>query len=224
MGTLGMKTIAALIGAAITASAVAQAPRDERVTKVTAPWKIGGVGIGMTPAEVAVAVKEDGYKLSRRSYGRSWQEQVTRQVSSLRTGRRAAGPEVITSEIYHVGQEQMQVTYTAGKGGAYVSRVDYAIDLDAIETENMRRAVIAKYGRPSLQWELESIYCSTGEQECTRTGSLRTNQLPNLTVYLVSVTKRVLQLRQGERADKAYWAAVRAEAERLYPKMGKPTF
>jgi hypothetical protein len=51
-----------------------------------------------------------------------------------------------------------------------------------------------------------------------------TNQLPNLTVYGTYVMSRALRLVQGERADKAYDAAVRAEAERLYPKKDKPTF
>ena len=176
----------------------------------------------MTPAEVAVAVQYDGYKLFRRSQGRSWQSQVANEVMNLRSVRIPAGPQVITKEYYQVGQEQLQVTYTAGRMGPYVSEIYYFIDSDAIETEHLRRAVLAKYGKPSLRWELELLYCTSQERECARTGSLVTNQLPNMTVYLVWASKRVLQLRQGERADRVYWAAVRAEAERLYPAQTKP--
>ena len=215
--------IIASMAVAAAASAAAQAPVVAREVKVTAPWKIGGVGIGMTPAEVAVAVQEDGYKLARRSQGRSWQGQVANKVMTLRSIRVPAGPEAITKEEYRWGpQEQLHVTYTAGRTGPYVSEVYYSIDSDAIETEHLRRAVLAKYGKPSLRWELELLYCTPQERECARTGSLVTNQLPNMTVYLVQGSKRVLHLRQGERADRAYWAAVRAEAERLYPAQKKP--
>ena len=203
-------------------SAFAQAPREATQTKVTAPWKIGGVGLGMTPAQVAAAVKYDGYQLFRSLQDRSWQGQVANEVMNLRSVRIPAGPQVIIKEYYQAGQEQLHVTYTAGRTGPYVSGIYYFIGSDAIDTEHLRRAVLAKYGKPSLRWELELLYCTRGEPECARTGSLVTNQLPNMTVYLAWPSKRVLQIQQGERADRAYWAAVRAEAERLYPALKKP--
>jgi hypothetical protein len=36
--------------------------------------------------------------------------------------------------------------------------------------------------------------------------------------------KRSLELRQGQKADRAYQAAIKAEAERLYPKKDKLSF
>lgn len=51
-----------------------------------------------------------------------------------------------------------------------------------------------------------------------------TNQLPNLTVYVMDAMNRSLELRQGQRADLAYETAIKAEAERLYPKKDRPSF
>ncbi|HEX8480524.1 MAG TPA: hypothetical protein VF650_01305 [Allosphingosinicella sp.] len=178
----------------------------------------------MTPAEVAAALKEDGFQLSFRSKGRSWQGEVANQVSNLRSARTPAGAEVTAREDYRVGQEQVQVTYTPGRLGPYVSRVHYKIQFGAIEAESFQRAVLSRYGRPSLEWRFESLYCSPREPRCSRTGSLVENDLPSLTVRVMDVMNRSLELRQGQRADRAHEAAVRAEAERLYPKMNKPSF
>jgi hypothetical protein len=219
-----MKMIVTLMAAAMAAGALAQVPVAAPTQKLTAPWKIGGIALGMTPAEVGLAVKEDGYKLVHRFPGRSWQGHVAHQVSISRSIKISPGPEVIRKEDYRLGDEQIQVTYMAGKAGPCVSRVDYDIAHDAIEADHYRRVVRAKYGKPTLSWDWESLYCSAGERQCSRTGSLVTNQLPSLTVYVMSVSRRTLHLVQGERADRAYYAAVRAEAERLYPKTEKPNF
>jgi hypothetical protein len=219
-----MRMIATLVVVVAAGAAAAEAPSSASGTRVSAPWKISGVGLGMTPTQVAAVLKQEGYKLSYRYGGRSWQGEVANQVSNLRSVRIRAGAEVTAKEDYRVGQEQIQVTYTAGRAGPYVSRVDYAITSEAIEAEQFKAAVLAKYGKPSLRWNSEILYCAAGERQCSRTGGLVTNQLPSLTVYVASAMKRVLLLRQGERADKAYSAEVRAEAERLYPKRNKPTF
>lgn len=216
--------IAALIAVFAAGMAAAEAPLSAPSARVAAAWKIGGVGLGMSPAEVEGAMKAAGYRRDYRYMGRSWQGEVANQVSILRGVRITAGDQVISKEDYRLGQERIHVTYLAGPGGPYVSRVDYAISADAIDAERFKAAALAKYGKPTLRWDFESLYCSVGERECSRTGSLVTNQLPNLTVYVAYVTSRKLHLDHGERAEKAYYAAVRAEAERLYPKKDKPTF
>lgn len=216
--------IAALVAMVAAGAAADEAPSSAPTARVSAPWKISGVGLGMTPAEVAAALKEDGFELSFRSKGRSWQGEVAHRISTLRSVQIPAGAEVTAREDYRVGQEQVQVTYTAGRAGPYVSRVHYKIQFGAIEAESFQRAVLSRYGRPSLKWQLESLYCSLGEPRCSRTGSLVTNQLPSLTVRVMDVMNRSLELRQGQQADRAYEAAIRAEAERLYPKKDKPSF
>jgi len=217
------RLIAALIVIAAAGVVAAEAPSNAPATRVSAPWKIVGVGLGMTPAEVAAALAQDGFKLSSRFTGRSWQGEVANQVSKLKSIRISAGAEVPAKEDYRVGQEQVQVTYTPGRAGPYVSRVHYKIHSTAIEAEDFQRAVLGRYGRPSLKWQWESLYCSLGEPRCSRTGSLVTNELPTLTVRVMDVMNRSLELRQGQRADRAYEAAIKAEAERLYPKK-KPSF
>jgi hypothetical protein len=220
---LGVLTLCIVQGGKVAASPQAAAPvADPR--PVTAPWQIAGVGLGMAPVDVEAALRAAGYKLAHRYDGRSWQGEVANQVSNLRSIRIPPGSRVITKEDYRKGQEQVQVLYLAGKAGAYVSRVNYSISVDAIDAERFKAAALAKYGKPTLRWDWESLYCSARERQCSRTSGPVANQLPSLTVYVASATQRVLQLRQGERADKAYWAAVRAEAERLYPKTNKPTF
>lgn len=195
-----------------------------RTAIVTAPWSIAGVSLGMSPQAVGAALKAAGYALDYRYMGRSWEGEVANQVSNLRGIRIPEGPRVVGSEDYRKGQEFLQVTYAANRAGPNVSMVDYSISSNAIDFERFRAAVLRRYGRPSLKWDSESLYCSVGERQCARTGSLTTNQLPTLTVYLAWVMQRRLQLRQGERADKAYEAEVKAEAERLYPKKDRPTF
>lgn len=190
----------------------------------TAPWSIAGAGLGMSPEEVGAALKAAGYVLDYRYMGRSWQGELASQVSFLRAIRISAGAEVARKEDYKKRQEFIQVEYLAGPAGPYVSQVRYRISSEAIEAERFKAAALGRYGRPSLSWDWESLYCSAGELKCSRTGSLVTNQLPNLTVYVMDGMNRSLELRQGQRADLAWEAAVKAEVERLYPKKDRPSF
>jgi hypothetical protein len=221
-----MKLIAIfLIGAAAAGAAPAQVPLVTSAARATAPWKVAGVGLGMTPAEVGAALKAAGYSLDYRYMGRSWQGEVAAKTSFLRAIQIPTGAQAVRKEDYKKGQEFIQVEYLVGQPGPYVSRVRYRISSDAIEAERFKIAALSRYGRPSLSWDWESLYCSAGEgRQCSRTGSLVTNQLPNLTVHVMDGMNRSLQLRQGERADLAWEAAVKAEVERLYPKKDRPTF
>ncbi len=219
-----MRMIAIFIGGATAGAAAAQAPVTMPTTSVNAQWKVAGVGLGMTPREVGAALKTTGYSLDYRYMGRSWQGEVANKVSNLRGIRIPDGAQVVRKEDYRKGQEFIQVDYAGGPAGPYVYRVIYSISENAIDAEQFRAAALGRYGRPSLKWDTESLYCAAGEPVCERTGSLGTNQLPNLTVYILGIRGRSLELRQGERAEKAYEAAVKAEAERLYPKKDQPSF
>ena len=221
-----MKLIALLlIAAAAGGAAPAQVPLATSTARVTAPWKVAGVGLGMTPAEVSLAMKAAGYSLDYRYMGRSWQGELASQVSFLRAIKIPAGAEVVRKEDYKKGQEFIQVEYLVGPAGPYVSQVRYRISSEAIDAERFRAAALSRYGRPSLSWDWESLYCSAGEgRQCARTGSLVRNQLPSLTVYVMDGINRSLELRQGQRADRAWEAAVKAEVERLYPKKDRPSF
>lgn len=214
----------ALAGGASSVAAPAPAVTVERIVGVTAPWSVSGVTLGMRPGEVAAALKAAGYVLDRRYRGRSWQGEVANQVSNLRGIRMPAGAEVISKEDYRKGQEFIQVDYAAGPAGPYVVRINYTIPTSAIDAERFRAAALGRYGRPSLKGEWEDVYCSAGERQCSRIVSLVTNQLPSLTVHALDGTNRTIELRQGQRADLVYETAVKAEAERLYPKKDKPSF
>jgi hypothetical protein len=226
--TNGVRGLILGILAAVAASSgqiCAAAPAASPVAVgVRAPWSIAGVTLGMRPTQVEAALKAAGYVRGYRYTGRSWQGEVANELMFLRSVQLPSGAEVVSKEDYGKGQEEVHVTYLPGQDGPYVARVDYAIGADAIDADRFKAAALAKYGRPSLRWDLESLYCSPGEPECSRTGGLVTNELPNLTVYVADVMKRSLHLRQGARADKMFDAAIRAEAERLYPKKDKPSF
>lgn len=220
-----MKLIALLLMAATAVGiAPAQVPLVKSMSRVAAPWKVAGVGLGMSPAEVNAALKAAGYSLDYRYMGRSWQGEVAAKVSFLRGITIPSGAQVISKEDYRKGQEFIQLTYLAGPSGPYVSRVIYQIPTSAIDAERFRAAALGRYGRPSLKGEWEDVYCSAGERQCSRIVSLVTNQFPNLTVHALDGTDRTLELRQGQRADLAYEAAVKAEVERLYPKKDRPSF
>lgn len=192
--------------------------------KSSAPWKVSGVGLGMTPKDVGAALNAAGYVLEYRYLGRSWQGELASKASFLRGGQIPTGGEVISKEDYRKGQEFIQIAYLAGPSGPYVARVIYRIPTSAIDAERFRTAALGRYGRPSLKGEWEDVYCSAGERQCSRIVSLVTNQLPSLTVHALNGTNRTLELRQGRRADQAYEAAVNAEVERLYPKKTSPPF
>lgn len=215
-----------LLLAGLPANASLPTPRPSTAAAhPTAPqWKVAGITLGMTPAEVATAARAAGYALSYRSLGRSWQGEVANQVSNLREIRIPEGARVIRNEDYKKGQEALQVTYAADSGGSYVVGVNYQIQSAAIDAERFKAAALSRYGRPSLKWDWEFLYCSVSERECARTGSLITNQLPNLTVYVIDGMTRSLELRQGQAADRALEAATKAEAERRYPKKDRPSF
>jgi hypothetical protein len=208
--------------------ASAAPPRPAASTAAARPnspqWKIAGVTLGMTPAEVAAAANAAGYALSYRYMGRSWQGEVANQVSNLRNIRIPEGTKVIRNEEYKKDQEALHVTYAVDPSGPYVVRVHYQIRSAAIDAERFRAAALGRYGRPSLKWDWESLYCSAGERECSRTGSLITNQLPNLSVYVMDGMKRSVELRQGQATDRAFETAIKAEAERRFPKKDKPSF
>jgi hypothetical protein len=220
-----MKLIALLLIAATAAGAApAQVPLVTSTANVTAPWKVAGVGLGMTPAEVSAALKAAGYSLDYRYMGRSWQGEVAAKVSFLRGIGIPSGTQVVSKEDYRKGQEFIQVTYLAGSSGPYVARVIYRIPTSTIDAERFKAAALGRYGRPSVEGEWEDVYCSAGERQCSRIVSLITNQLPNLTVHALDGMDRTLELRQGQRADLAYEAAVKAEAERRFPKEDRPSF
>jgi hypothetical protein len=169
-------------------------------------------------------MKAAGYVLDFRSIGRSWHGEVSDQVYLLRDIRIPTGADVIRQEDYKKGQEEIQVTYAVTPAGPYVARVTYRIDADAIDAERFRAAARSRYGRPSLDWGPASLYCSAGERECSRPGSWVINQLPNLTVSVEDGMTRSLELSQGPAAKQVFEAAIRADAERLYPKKDKPSF
>lgn len=221
-----MRLIAVLlIVAAAAGAAPAQVPLVTSTARVTAPWKVAGVALGMTPAEVSAALKAAGYSLDYRYMGRSWQGELASQVSFLRAIRIPTGAEAVRKEDYKKGQEFIQVEYLVGPARPYVSQVRYRISSEAIDAERFKAAALSRYGRASLSWDWESLYCSAGEgRQCSRTGSLARNQLPNLTVYVMDGMHRSLELRQGQQADRAWEAAVKAEVERLYPKKDRPSF
>jgi hypothetical protein len=221
-----MRVAATILALLVASASPAQMPSGVRTTVAapTASWSIAGVSLGMSPQAVGAALRAAGYKFEYRYMGRSWQGEVANKVSNLRGIRISDGAQVIRKEDYRKGQEFIQVDYAAGPAGPYAYRVIYSISENAIAAERFRAAALGRYGRPSLKWDTELLYCAAGEPVCERTGSLGTNQLPNLTVYILGVRGRSLELYQGERAYKAYEAAVKAEAERLYPKKDKPSF
>src|SRR5687768_10277409 len=103
-GTAAMRTVFAILLLLAGSSANAAPPTPGPSTVAARPaapqWKIAGITLGMTPAEVAATAKAAGYALSYRYMGRSWQGEVASQVSFLRAIRIPAGSEVIRKEDY----------------------------------------------------------------------------------------------------------------------------
>jgi hypothetical protein len=99
-----MKLIALLFMIAAAAGAApAQMLPMTLTPRVAAPWKVAGVGLGMSPAEVSAALKAAGYALDYRYMGRSWQGEVAAKVSFLRGITIPSGAQVISKEDYRKG-------------------------------------------------------------------------------------------------------------------------
>jgi len=223
IATMALTALPVLLGH-LPARAAATSQSTASVATPSAPWSIAGIRLGVAPRQVAEAMKAAGYVLDFRDTGRSWQGEVADQVYLLRNIRIPTGAGVIRKEDYQKGQEKIQVAYAVSPAGPYVARVTYRIDTAAIDAERFRAAARSRYGRPSLDWGPASLYCSAGERECARPGSWVVNQLPNLAVSVEDGMTRSLELSQGPMAKRVFEAAIKAEAERLYPKKAKPSF
>src|SRR4051812_918329 len=153
-GDHGMKIVATAILALFVARPLpAQMPSGAGAALLvpTAPWKVSGVTLGMSPGEVGTALKTAGYVLDYRYMGRSWRGELANKVSYLRGIPIPVGAQVIRREDYRKGQEFIQVDYAAGPAGAYVARVNYRIPTSTIDAERFRAAALGRYGRPSLK-------------------------------------------------------------------------
>ncbi|HEX9963833.1 MAG TPA: hypothetical protein VGB04_02490 [Allosphingosinicella sp.] len=223
IATMALAVLPMLLGHSSAGAAETSRPTVSAAL-LAAPWSIAGIRLGMTPRQVADAVKRAGYVLDFRHMGRSWQGEVSDQVYLLRDIRIPTGADVVRKEDYKKGQEDIQVIYAVSPAGPYASRVTFRIDSDAIDAERFSAAARSRYGRPSIDWGPASLYCSAGERECARPGSWVINQLPHLIVSVEDGMTRSLELQPGLAVKSAFEAAIKAEAERLYPKKDKPSF
>lgn len=219
-----MKILGILILLTAPVGVAAQRPVPAAPSPVaTAPWKVVGVGLGMTPAEVAAAMKAAGYSTRGRTTGGSWQTHVALEARLRRGVNVPDGPVALRWEAFAKGQEQVTVEYEPTAGGLLVKEVSYKIGRGNIEEGPFRSAVLARYGAPTRAWEKELHYCAVGEPNCD-TAFFYFPKLPSLIVWLDDGANRSLKLVQGRAAEDAFERAVGAEVDRLYPKKDRPSF
>lgn len=211
-----------LLGSAGAATAQ-RPPAALPAERVTAPWKVAGVALGMTPAAVAATMKAAGYSAAGRTTGMSWQSHVAFQTRLRRGLNIPDGPEALRWESYAKGQEQVTVEYLPLPSGLRVKEVSYKIGVGNMEEGSFRSAVLGRYGAPTRAWEKELHYCSAGEPNCD-TAFFFIPKLPSLVVWINDGMSRTLKLVQGRAADDAFERAVVAEVDRLHPKKDKPSF
>lgn len=212
-------TLGIAVGAAAPASPPVAAERS-----VTAPWKVAGVALGMSPRQVELAMQAAGYSRAGRSTSRSWQAEVAVQARVLRGVIVPEGPEMIKYETFKKGQERISIEYAPDRGGPYVAKALYQISFTGMDADTFRSAVMSRYGPPTRRWEAELHYCSSGESHCDTPFPFYNPQLPNLTVWLTDGMYRSIDLTEGRKARDARELAIRSEVDRLYPKKDKPTF
>jgi hypothetical protein len=215
------KILILMLGIAAGAAAPAPAPAQR---SVTAPWKVAGVTLGMSPGEVEVAMQAAGYARTARSTSRSWQAEVAVQARVLRGVIVPEGPEAVKYETYKKGQERISIEYAPSRAGPYVAKALYQISVTGMEADTFGSAVMTRYGPPTRKWKVELHYCSSGETQCDTPFPFYNPQLPNLTVFVADGMYRTIDLTEGRRARDARELAIRSEVDRLYPKKDKPTF
>jgi hypothetical protein len=221
-----MKVIyAALVSLALSGAANSQVsePAAQRAEALPRQgFAIAGIRLGMSPAEVAAAMRSAGYALRTSSRGRSWEAMLTRRIASTRAGARVVDGSVVVGEWYAKGDEEVEVNYVPTRAGSAVSEVEYAIRSAAITPERFRAQVQQRYGRPNQLLPTESFYCTRSERACNSL-DYPPNELPTLAMYLGSEQMRLV-LRQGERARQAYEADIAAEIARRAPPVAATTF
>ena len=194
----------------------------ERVA--TAPWKVSGVALGMSPREVDLAMRAAGYARAGSSTSRSWQGEVAFQARLLRGVTVPDGPEALRYESFNKGEERISIEYAPGRTGPYVAQAVYQIRVAAMDADTFRSALLTRYGPPTRKWEPELHYCSPGETHCDTRFPFYNPQLPSISVFVTDGMYRSITLAEGRKAREARELAIRAEVDRLWPKKEKPSF
>jgi hypothetical protein len=183
---------------------------------------IGGVSVGMTPSEVAAALRAAGYTRVTQIAGQSWNEKLAAELAATRGAPRPRWSESgVWGEDYRKGEEEITVRYVPKPQGSVVNYVRYSIDVEAMTEEAFEAAVLRRYGPPSVAASTQSIYCSVGEAACSL---LTRSQLPSIESSSLGIAVRTLVLVAGARAERDYEQAVKAELARRMPQLERTTF
>lgn len=185
-----------------------------------AKLKVAGVAIGMSPPEVAAALKGSGYARTGQAMGPAWDARVAYLLLLNRSVRVAGSGKVVSWEDYSKGEERLEVKYIPTPAGAVVSQVTYSLGWNAIDPTRFQHAVLERYGRPTRPSDNVMMYCSLGEVACTPVDFPTPTQEPNIRV---EVPMRNLVLSMGARAWRDYEARLKAEMERRAPRIKRPT-
>lgn len=184
-------------------------------------FDVAGVKLGMTPEETRTALKGAGFSPQATDPMQdAWISVVSRRAAERIGGKvdetrvpmftRASGPQ----------GEQVEVWYTATQHGARATSIGYTMPTKRMESAAFAAGVSAKYGRPTVQDPVHSLYCTRGESSCL---SYQNKVLPHLLIendYSVYSVK----LAEGARYRDELKATTAAAVEVAAPRNAKASF
>ena len=216
-----MKIIASLLAAAVLSSAPAYA---QRTPAQHGPMQMDVAGVRLSmPLEHAKAALSSSYRCDTSTGEATFAQQVQDEVNKRRSGssgRWGGGRGTARDECIGANGERLTIRYVEGPGGAIVDRLSLALPHDRFERAEMKRALLAKFGRPSIADSDYSYWCDA-DYRCDSASEYVEG--PQFRLDDVMNAVRV-EATRGGRAHEADLAAVQAAADRIAPRKSTAVF
>lgn len=182
---------------------------------------VAGVKLGMSPEQVRAALKAGGFTPRATDPDQSsWSAMVADKLAE----RGVAVTDRTKVPMFTMASgpqgEHVEVWYAATRQGAQVSSVKYLLPTNRMERAAFLTGVKNKYGQPTTEDRVNSLYCSAGEQSCV---TYQNKQLPHL-MASVGYSNYEVFLRNGTKFSDDYRAEMASAIEAGAPKRAKATF
>lgn len=180
-------------------------------------FDIAGAKLGMNQNQIAVALKAQGYKLTRAiEAGRTWNDEVSRRLALAGRGEsKRESASILSEQFYDKGPSTVIVYYAAlPNGGLVASQIQYKIAPNVIDPQAFIDQAAKKYGEASHGTSYNRIYCSIGEKQCSANYILTKATLPHL---LVKSADTALVLLVGTKAEAEREVAIKQDMDLRAP-------
>lgn len=186
-----------------------------------ATFDVAGVTLGMTPDEARAVLRKARFVPASDDPAQdAWSAVVSQRVAGRIGGTVDQTKVPMFTRAKGAQGETVEVWYAATQDGAHVTEVKYRMPTARMDRTEFMKATLAKYGRPTVQEGLRSIYCTKLEKICA---SYENKALPYLVVE-PDYNLFVIDLMMGQRYQDERKASLSAAIETAAPKNAKASF